>query len=52
MSKGTDTGVSAFGVSGMILAALISWSMWHHVGWAFLATVFGWGYVIYHYIAH
>lgn len=52
MSKTCDSGASAFGVSGMILAALVSWSMWHSIGWAFLATVFSWFYLIYYWIKY
>ena len=53
MSKSaSETGVNAFGVSGMIVAALLSWSAWHSIGWAFLATMSGWFYVIYYWLKY
>lgn len=36
-------GISA----GAVIAFIISWKLWHSVVWAFLASVLGWGYVIY-----
>jgi hypothetical protein len=35
-------------VVGVILAALMSYNLFHAIGWALLAGFFGWLYVIYY----
>ena len=34
--------------SGGIVAGILSWMHWHSVGWAIIATIFNWLYVIYY----
>jgi hypothetical protein len=35
---------------GNVIAILISWSLYHSIGWAFLHGIFGWFYIIYYVI--
>lgn len=32
---------------GSVLAFIISWKLWHSLGWALLASMAGWAYVLY-----
>jgi len=46
-SSSSSGGVGCGTLIGIVLAALISWNMWHSLGWALVAGFFGWFYVIY-----
>jgi hypothetical protein len=46
-SQSSNSGVGCTALIGIVLAALISWNMWHSVFWALVAGFFGWFYVIY-----
>jgi len=37
---------------GTILAMVISYGNWHHIGWAILHGIFNWFYVIYYVIVY
>ena len=37
---------------GTILAAIMSWTTWHSIGWVIVHGIFGWLYVIYWLISY
>ena len=37
---------------GTVLAVVISYTHWHHIGWAILHGIFSWAYVIYYAIKY
>jgi len=37
---------------GTLLAVIISYSSWHHIGWMILHGLLGWIYVIYYIIKY
>jgi hypothetical protein len=45
-----NNGVSSFGVIGCAVAAAISVSSWHSIGWAILHAFLSWVYVVYYLI--
>ena len=48
-SRTSNSGLTGCGVLGMIVASIISWSLYHSVGWLIVHGLFGWLYVIYWY---
>lgn len=44
-----STGAGGIGL-GSVIAAVLSYSMWKSVGWAIVAAIFGWAYVLYYLI--
>jgi len=46
MSNNSNSTGSGFGI-GAVIAAVLSYTTWHSIGWAILHTLFGWAYVIY-----
>lgn len=47
-SSGSGCGCFGGGFSvGGVIAFILSWKLFHALGWALLAALFGWGYVIY-----
>lgn len=37
---------------GTVIAAILSWSKWHSIGWAILHGILSWVYVIYYLIVY
>ncbi len=46
MSRSSDTSFGGVGIGGAV-AAYLSWTTWHSVGWAALHCLVGWIYVVY-----
>ena len=46
MSENNNNTSCGIGI-GTIIAAILSWSTWHSLGWCILHGFFGWFYVIY-----
>jgi hypothetical protein len=43
----TKVSIVSGGTLGSVMAAIISWALNHHIGWAILHFLCGWLYVIY-----
>ena len=41
-------GIGCIGLVGIVLAALMSWNLWHSIGWALVAGFFSWFYIVYY----
>lgn len=37
---------------GTVIAVILSYMKWHSIGWAIVAGLFGWGYVIYYLLTY
>lgn len=49
----SDTKVHYSGIGlGSLLAVIISYSTWHHIGWMILHGFLGWIYVLYYLIRY
>lgn len=46
-SSGASQGGCGCGTLGMIIAVVLSWTTWHHIGWTILHGFLSWFYVIY-----
>lgn len=51
MSDNRSTAVVGIGI-GNVLAAILSFTMFKSILWAFIAGVFGWFYVIYYLLSY
>lgn len=52
MSNNNNTTIETGIGFGCALATVISYSNWHHIGWAILHGIFSWFYVIYYAIVY
>ena len=48
MSERDSSGISGCGLVGLILAGYLSWTTFGKIGWAVIAALFNWLYVIYY----
>ena len=46
-NSNSSSGIGCFGMIGIVLAVLISWTLNHSVLWAIFHACLGWIYVIY-----
>jgi len=51
-NKGVNVGCGGGYGIGSILAALVSFSAFKSIGWAIVAAVFGWTYLVYYVIEY
>lgn len=46
-SNSSSAGCGCGGLTGAVIAAAMSWTLFHKIGWAIVALIFNWLYVIY-----
>jgi hypothetical protein len=45
-----SSGIGLFSLIGMVWAGIVTWDITHDIGWTALHTLFGWLYVVCHYL--
>lgn len=52
MSNKRKNYIDVGSITGGIIASYLSWAMWKSVGWAVIAFIFNWFYVLYYLVKY